>query len=841
MNWKEILFSKEFKHISLFGIILILIGVGLHFSGKTVLNVDQIYCRGFYPWSALYQEKNCDPGRDGDSLFDTASNATELDYLTQNPYQHSYTERVMNGYPIASAYNVNPHNLTRAFDKFLPITSSANFVALAYLFLSFVIGYVIARTLKFTPGYSAVFGFFSITSTYVGLVEPFSLSLIGFGLVVLGILQYYYCDRKYLFVILTFVGAICIMLSAVFQFYIYAAICVLLLILMSFLMEDRKRFLIMAVAVGVVFIAAALVLNTFLVDHASFLSVSNKMNSSVSFSELLKHKNYALDPLGWIGIEPIELHRKMVATVLGDNIGYSTYGSLAMGSQSPGPVFLGLFFIGIISLWQSKKREYRGYVIFTLFWLLYSAGYLQLLFSIIIGSPFREETSIRAFDLFFLFGTFAVVYAIQNLIQRGIILGKSTKRIIKIFFLYLIVMLPIFIVARFYGHGQVLLETIFIVISSILFFVWLYLRDLATMKNRGKALASMLLVSLLLLSFSRLFLGATPVIFLLNPSKLYYPETEFGDIIKKYPDLKRAALIQTPQSGRVQHQNGPIFLGLSTITGYRNPMYQNYADLYYYNSFVFKDSKNAVSDFNDFEKNSDYLRNNLSAFEAPQAKITLSEATKRFFAMTDVDTIIGSVDLEITNPEWHKITIADNLTLWGLNKTNPEFFFVQKETVIPAGIKQFEYMFGDSKWNPIKSAVLDSSILEESNADNGASKENPNIELIKRADGYRLIKIQNIFSPGILTIPVTFDKHWEATLQDLNGSHLLKTFTSNGAFLGILVPKSLSGIIELRYNDKPSIKNYLLSATGIFILLLVFFIFRKKKQPALDSQQLNLI
>ena len=106
--------------------------------------------------------------------------------------------------------------------------------------------------------------------------------------------------------------------------------------------------------------------------------------------------------------------------------------------------------------------------------------------------------------------------------------------------------------------------------------------------------------------------------------------------------------------------------------------------------------------------------------------------------------------------------------------------------------------------------------------------QNPSgkITLVKKTDGYRLLNAETIGSPSILTLPVTFDKHWVATWHGTSSSFILKTFLSNSAFLGILIPEG-SGTIEVLYDDKPKIINHMLSGLGIFILLLVFLYFKK--------------
>src|SRR5205814_1139534 len=148
-----------------------------------------------------------------------------------------------------------------------------------------------------------------------------------------------------------------------------------LLGLIYFDCDNKKKFLKLWITSGIIFLFAAIILNFFLVGHASFLLGSNKIGNDISLKELIKHKDYNIDPLGWIGQEPVKADRKLVSIIFGDKVGYQYFGAVSAGSFSPGPVYLVLFFLGCIYLF----KKYRGYLLLVIFWLLYFAGYLQFI------------------------------------------------------------------------------------------------------------------------------------------------------------------------------------------------------------------------------------------------------------------------------------------------------------------------------------------------------------------------------------------------------------------------------------------------------------------------------
>ncbi len=802
--------ARETKYLILFFLILIAIGVFMYFGGLTFLPVDQIYCRNYYPWKALNPKLDCSQYRSGDDIFENNFTATELDYLKANPYQQSYSERIMNGYPIADAYSANRYSLQSLFSYFLPATSSNDFTTLILIFVGFTIGYLIARSLDFSSWYAIIFGLLSITPAYVSLFESFNMVLIGFELIVLGMLQFYKFNRKRLFIFLVFGGSLLILLSAIYQFYLYAALSFVLLGFIYFNCDNKKRFLILWAASSVLFLIAVMFLNFFLEGHASFLLASNKLGNNLSLSELIKHKDYSIDPLGWIGQEPVKADRKLVALIFGNKFGYEDFGAVTVGTFSPGLAFLVLFFIGATALF----KKYRGYVLIAIFWLLYFAGYLQFLLSLLPG-PFRSETSIRASNIFFLLATLAAVYALRGLFSSAIVLGHKAKFFIYLVFGYVIIISSVLIVFRNQKHDQFLLEAFYGSICSIIFIIGFYLLNSKHNFGRKKLLAIILIsASLILPNISRLFLGVPTKVLEIHPSSLYFPETTFQKELEKYSDINRVAVIQT-QAGQTTHPNGPDYLGLETITGDRNPLFKDYDELYQYHSLIFEGDKNPSRSFASLIKSADYLEVASPPLMTPASKIKLSEATQRYFRLLGVDAIIGSEDLVINDKNWEKLTQADGLSLWRSKTPVPQMSFAADAIVINERLQQLQYIFENQNWNIDERAVVNQAVSLPN--DGGNKKVNSTFEIIKRADGYRLIQVQ-VSGSGILTLPLTYNKHWQAIWTSAGSIKPMQIIESDYAFVGIVVPKG-QGNIELVYKDKPVALNYTILYAGLVMLI----------------------
>src|SRR3989338_977851 len=127
-----------FKHpVPLFffiGMLFVLFGLVLHVTGFTVLPVDQLYCRNLLPWSSLDFTRNCSVYRSGDDILENDVSAREINYLLQNPYQNTYSERIMNGVPVRDAYASTPYAPYKLLTRILPNPTAANVVGLFYLF-----------------------------------------------------------------------------------------------------------------------------------------------------------------------------------------------------------------------------------------------------------------------------------------------------------------------------------------------------------------------------------------------------------------------------------------------------------------------------------------------------------------------------------------------------------------------------------------------------------------------------------------------------------------------------------------------------------------------------------
>ena len=140
--------------------LLFLVGIFLHYTGYTFQVVDEIYCRNLLPWS-LYTTENisCTAHyHSGDDLFENDFISNELLYLADNPHQQTYSERIMNGYPIGDSFGANKYTIFHKLNNFLPPYSSVNFSALFLIFISFTLGYVIARLMGFGYYYAGILG-----------------------------------------------------------------------------------------------------------------------------------------------------------------------------------------------------------------------------------------------------------------------------------------------------------------------------------------------------------------------------------------------------------------------------------------------------------------------------------------------------------------------------------------------------------------------------------------------------------------------------------------------------------------------------------------------------------
>lgn len=715
-------------------VIIISIGALMHHFEFTFQAVDQIYCRGYLPWAAeMPKSLDCSQYRSGDDIFENDFIVGEMRRLASNPYQQVYSERIMNGYPIAYAYSASKISLFYWLTAWLPSWSAINVSALVTLVAGFFLGYGIARTLNFSNSRALIAGVLAIPLPLVALFESWNWSLLGYELAVFGILQMYCRNRPWIFASSVILGAWLIFSTSIYQLIMYAGMCLGIMGLFYFDVKDRRQFLKTWLWSGVIFVLVALALHESLLGHYQFLQESNKVGNDIPLVDLISSKNLGADPLGWIGDEPVKAHRKLVSWIFGENIGYGWYAGFANGSYSPGPAAV---LLAILGFWKMRKK-WRALVFLVLFWVLYRAGAIQLLLSIVIGDPFKSETSIRAPLLVFLFMVPAVLVAldyVQDSVRRA---GKFARILVPALLSYLIVLPVTLYLYRRLTYGHVFLESLFIAVTALTLLVaWYCLRGSG--EQRKKVGMAFIVCALLLPTVTRLFLGIPPRTLSLQSSVYYFPETAFIREIKQHPEIQRVALVQTPGNLRI-HPNTPVWMGLSTIHGYRNPMYRHYNEVFTFYRFIFEEVPNPEAALESYRISLAFTTNDLPVWQAPRPTMSLPTRVKEFFAMAQVNTIIGSHDLVVDDAEWRNVASGDGLSLWIRNYPQPE------------------WRFADA---------------------------NANMTMIEKHDGYRKIKIVAT-SGGILTLPVTYDKHWVATL---NGEPLT-TFVSEGAFLGIAIPE----------------------------------------------------
>ncbi len=824
--------GKAFYFSSFF---LILVGFGtlLHFMGYTFQAVDQIYCRNLLPWSTMHSVTSCEHQRSGDDLFESDFIVNELKYLRDNPYQQTYSERIMNGYPIADAYTANQYSLVVFLTKFISSVSSVNFSALAILFLSFLVAYRIAELLKISALGSVLFGVLSIPLAYVASAETWNCALLSYGFFILGLLELYQLNRKVLGPFLIMTGSFLLLLSSAYQIILYALINFILLGLFYFEVSDRKKFLFCWGSLIAIFVGTVCVLNFFLSNHYAFLNTSNKVFHQVNFSEILTSKNFVLDPIGFLGAEIGTFHRRIIAFIFGEHVA-----SLMVGLSSPGPIFL--VFLGIGSGLLYKKNKI--FFVILLFWFLYTVGILEYFLSLTVGNPFRDETSIRSGNLFFLFSVWPAVYAFTLFLNQAKRPNQCIMRLIIIAVSYVIFITSITIAYVFIKSDTWYVESSFILLSCILFFLGLLLERMSTIKCPTILIRILFISSFLLPIVARLFLGVFPGTLTIEPQALYYPPTAFQNILEKNNHLKRTLLIVTPGEAQlftgdgkpVVHANLPMLLGLRGVTGYRNPLLKDYMELSEYHRLTFENTGSGLSaqeQMKGFKKSVAYLSNNILPLQASRNKINLSHATKNYFLLHGIDSIIGSHDLEIIDSDWVMIGRENDLSFWKDTKKPPEFIFSRSVKYIKGRMEQLNYMFDGELWHPEKEIIVGDSYLASVTP---TQNDMPEVKVIQQRDGYRLIRYKKNNAPGILTLPVTYGTRWVA--KDPMNHKLLKTFKVNYTFLGVLIPKG-SGEIELIYNDQASKFHHMISLLGIGIFLLVFLLLYKYYVPVARNKR----
>lgn len=798
--------SNTVKYFGLLFLALMAIGFVIHKTGYTFQVVDQIYCRGHLPWAAEQTVERCGV-RSGDDLFENDFIETELQYLADNPHQQTYSERVMNGYSIRDAYSANTITFFHLFSQFLPTTSSIIFSSLITLFISFTLGYAIGRSLSFDNKFSLLFGLLSLTPAYVGLFESWNLALIAYGLLFLGLIRFYRYEERRLFVLFSFVGASLIILSSIYQFYLYAIINVAFLAIVYFTGEapkDKKRILLIFIIIVGAFLSAALVWNVSLFRHLAYLKDSNKVGLQVSFPDLIRRKGYALDPLGWVGSEPVIVHRAILHRLLPAPI-FKQLQSFQSGYDSPGVGYILLMFVGLVYLWK-RRSFYRAYVVLILFWFLYFTGPLQLLLSVTIGGPFKNETSVRGSYLFFLFGSFAVLYALREQRAGSLQLSKKLKRGLWFFSGYVLFISLVLAVVDFFKE-ETFSDAPFVVLAAAFFLLGLWYWQ----KNKTALAQRYLTASVLLPTLAHLFFGATLAVFSLQPSKLYFPETLFSQALKHHPDIERIVLVQTPTGG-VIHPNTAIQLGRASVSAYRNPTNKYYLEFFKYHEFLVNGIKNTDEAFVQFRSSIMYQKNDVGPLALSDNEFYMSNASRLYFDLLAVDGLITSQNFLLQDADWEKVFSGDKLSLWRRLNEPPSFFFATHTLVMDKDLDRLAYIFENESFNPRQDVVLAEAVTLANTNQNGATHK---IILHEARDGYRRFAVDTDQS-GVLTIPAVYHSRWTARWFGSDGSiQDLQTVRSNYAFLGVVVPAG-SGELKLIYDEKPETWQYGLIWFGLF-------------------------
>lgn len=791
--------DKSTKLLVLLFFGLMIFGYIIHIKGYTFQVVDQLYCRKQLPWITVNTLDDC-TYRSGDDIFEYDFAMSEMLYLSGNPYQQEYSERVMNGYPVSDAYATSNFSLSLFLSRFLPTTSSIVFSSLVWLFVNFVLGFRIGKLLGLDDLFSSVMGVLSLVPAYVSLSEPWNLTLIAYGFLILGILYYYKKESFWKFLAYVFIGASLTIISSIYQFYLYIIINIFFLFGLFLIDKNRRKISIMMGCLVGIFGFITILFSSHIYGHLSFLSVSNKLNNNVSTLEYFSKKGLSLDPLGWTGTELIIMHKKILGKLLSQDqlIFLQPFQS---GAYSPGPLYLVLVFFGCILLWRKGKVE-KLYILILCFWLLYFSGPLQIILSF-IGGPFRSETSVRASYLFFLLSSFVALYATVEILHERCQLPKYVRFFGYGFLLYTSVISFLFIVAMIVKNS-VFSESPFLFISAILGLIGI---NLLLEKNnfftiepvKKKNIARIfLIIGLCLPTVSRLFFGVVPAVFNLNRASLYYPDTEFSEKLDKNNGLERVALVQFLGKEEI-HPNLPVNVNLKSIGGYRNPIFSKYLDLYLYHKLIFEGSNDPEHNFQEISTKIDYIDNTLEPFNILENNVTISPQTEQYFQMHQVNTIIGSDGLTIINKDWKKLFDANQLTVWKWDKKVSDYFFATNTIVISDSLKRLEKVFQVDEFDPNKDVILENEV-SALNKIQESSEVQIKISLLEQTDGFRRFFVDSYYS-GVLTIPVTFSSKWQATFYPENdSSFILETVQSNYAFLGVILPKG-KGVVKIMYKD----------------------------------------
>lgn len=780
----------------------------------TFLPVDQLYCRNYLPFTTLQGQAPCSPYRAGDDILENDMSARELNYLRNNPYQTSFSERLMNGTPVAYAYGSTPYVPFKLLTRVLPHPVAANVAGMAYLLVSMIVGYAIGRLLHMPPLYSLLFGILGIPLGFMGLIDAGNLSLLSYGLIALGMLLFYKKDRIGLFIIITFLGSLSLLLGAMYQHYIYIALSFLLLGFFYWEVEQKSKFLLMALSVAFILVSTALLLNFTMERHLLLLTSSQKSDTLVTFWEMVKMKGYALDPLAWVGYHLPLVHRQLF-TVLGGEAGSQFHAVIGSGIFSPGPTYLVLAALGFMLLF----RRHKGYTAMAGFWFLYAVGIISFFLSIIIGDPFRSESSVRASNVFFLLANVAAVIGLQAFVKDSALIGKRFKLIASVFLGYVLFTSMVFLAGNYvllegtYPYA----ETLFIGMSALLGIIAL-LPWSSQLFFSPQLVRIGLIISLLVLPIGRLVLGATPFTFALHSEDAYVPVTEFEKGLHEQRDVIRVAMMQDGEKGSL-HEVTPLWFETPTVNAYFNPIFKEYAELYQFHRLMVEQPSFSIKDFQEFARTNNYISNNLSPWHASTSSFIIEGPTKRFFELTQTNAIIAADTLPVGDPAWQKRVNANNLSLWVRGKAPADYYFTDNPKVITDRWERLDYTLNGS-WNPSDQTIVEHPV----DVSHDPSFIPASLTLAKKYDGYRLIEA-DVQSKGILSLPVNYERHWSAVFHTPQGTAKLQTLRVNYAFLGVVVPAG-KGTLEIQYDDTMQSRHWLLAIAGPLLLIALFFLLR---------------
>lgn len=783
------------KIASCIGSIFILYSVIITVLGYTVVPVDQFYKRQYLPWMNQSQEItyshswNFGDYRDGDALFEHAYDLIETVKQSKNNNLNEdivITTNTSLGYPLGPGYAYF-RGTAIPIAEFLLYFYPQEYEKVAYYsinlsagfwgFLSFVILWLISYLINGRSWYNLIVAIAANPLIFLNVQENFLMAvtgslLIGFSIVTL-VTKNNIKLSNYIIYFSAFLGSLIIYRSGIFQFYLYIP---LLYAILSFYLIKHisfKNYL----YVGISIVLAIVIESNFIYWTLDFLKNSNKAMQGGPTS--LISRGYAPIPLR--SIIEIPTLEPFFNRYLPD---YHKYLKIIPGSNI---VFgLPLFVLGSISLFKSTDRYLKLSILFP---ILYWMGPVQYLLSIIIGGPFKTETSIRMDIFVYIFFTFLAVYSLKNNLFNQY---KKKIVIFSLIGLFILVsqVITLFILTYFYkfeNKGVMIWSSgISQIISIFLFIYFLKKKD-----NVNQFILATAFILIIPLSNAFFFSG--------NQALVPYPiaigvkqNKSLSQSLRK--DDVGALIIDSNEKGSSFHPNFWYSEAIRGIHSYRNPFPKEYSQLFWYQ--YYSNGIDMLKRISSEEELNNNIRNNW-LLPIPVYNNQLSIETERFFDLTGVNIIASKQERTIISKGWKMKNEYDGVRIWS-----------RERPFEPIRIAcQWNIMHTD--FNMIKSILksdidLGEVVFLEDTSNIFKCEDNSQINRISiDKNGKTYIDFHG--AGGVLVTNFTYIKGWQAT--NLSTSENIETFRCNYAFLCLKLPKEYKKYnIKINYH-RPKLLN----------------------------------